>query len=87
MSASIETNLVETRVFPPPTGFVSQATIAGMDQYRALCAEAEQDYEGFWARRAREQVLWHKPFSRTLDASNAPFFKWFDDGELNVSYN
>jgi len=87
MSSSIETNLVETRVFPPPTGFVSQATIAGMDQYRALCAEAEQDYEGFWARRAREQVLWHKPFSRTLDASNAPFFKWFDDGELNVSYN
>ena len=87
MSASIETNLVETRVFPAPAAFSSQATIAGMDQYRALCAEAEQDYEGFWARRAREQVLWHKPFSRTLDASEAPFFRWFDDGELNVSYN
>jgi acetyl-CoA synthetase len=87
MSASIETHLVETRIFPPPEAFVRQATIAGMAQYQALCAEADQDYEGFWARRAREQVLWHKPFTRTLDAREAPFFKWFDDGELNVSYN
>jgi acetyl-CoA synthetase len=77
----------ETRVFPPPEAFARQATIAGMDQYLALCAEAEGDYEGFWARRAREQVLWHKPFTRTLDASRAPFYRWFDDGELNVSYN
>ena len=87
MSASIETNLIETRIFQPPQDFMRQATIAGMAQYRALCDEAEQDYEGFWARRAREQVLWHKPFTRTLDAGNAPFFKWFDDGELNVSFN
>ena len=87
MSGSIETSLVETRVFAPPESFARQATIAGMDQYRALCAEAESDYEGFWARRAREQVLWHTPFTRTLDASNAPFYKWFDDGRLNVSYN
>ncbi|MFZ9408205.1 MAG: acetate--CoA ligase, partial [Burkholderiaceae bacterium] len=87
MSASIETSLVETRIFQPPEAFAKQATISGMAQYQALCAEAEQDYEGFWARRAREQVLWHKPFSRTLDASNAPFYRWFDDGELNVSYN
>jgi len=87
MSASIETSLVETRIFQPPEAFMQQATIAGMAQYQALCAEAEQDYEGFWARRAREQVLWHKPFSQTLDASNAPFYRWFDDGELNVSYN
>jgi acetyl-CoA synthetase len=87
MSGSIETSLVETRVFAPPESFARQATIAGMDQYRALCAEAESDYEGFWARRAREQVLWHTPFTRTLDASKAPFYKWFDDGRLNVSYN
>jgi acetyl-CoA synthetase len=77
----------ETRVFPPPESFVRQATIAGMDQYRALCAEAEADHAGFWARLAREHVVWHKPFTKALDASGAPFFKWFDDGELNVSYN
>jgi acetyl-CoA synthetase len=58
-----------------------------MAQYQALCAEAERDHAGFWARLAREQIQWHKPFTRTLDDSDAPFFKWFEDGELNVSYN
>ena len=53
----------------------------------ALCAEAERDFEGFWARHAREELLWHKPFTQTLDESKAPFFKWFHDGELNASYN
>ncbi len=87
MSGEIESVMNETRVFPPPESFVRQATIAGMDQYRALCAEAEADHAGFWARLAREHVVWHKPFTKALDASGAPFFKWFDDGELNVSYN
>jgi acetyl-CoA synthetase len=87
MSAQIESVLQEGRLFPPPEGFVSKAAIAGMDQYQALCAEAEKDHAGFWARLAREHLVWHKPFSRALDDSNAPFFKWFDDGELNVSWN
>ncbi|TXL62452.1 acetate--CoA ligase [Zeimonas arvi] len=87
MSAQIESVLQEGRLFPPPKGFVSKAAIAGMDQYQALCAEAEKDHAGFWARLAREHLVWHKPFSRALDDSNAPFFKWFDDGELNVSWN
>ncbi len=87
MSANIESVLQETRVFPPSAEFVKQANISGMDAYRKLCAEAERDFEGFWARLAREEVLWHKPFTRTLDESKAPFFRWFHDGELNASYN
>ena len=67
--------------------FVKQANISGMDAYRKLCAEAEKDFEGFWARLARENLLWRKPFTKTLDESKAPFFRWFDDGELNASYN
>ena len=85
--AGIESVLQETRVFDPPASFVKQANIAGMDAYRALCAEAEQDYEGFWARLAHEHLVWHKPFTKVLDESNAPFYKWFEDGELNASYN
>ncbi len=46
-----------------------------------------RDFEGFWGRLAKEHVLWHKPFTKVLDESNAPFFKWFHDGELNASYN
>ena len=85
--AGIESVLQELRVFDPPESFVKQANIAGMDAYRALCAEAEHDYEGFWARLAHEHLLWHKPFSKVLDESNAPFYKWFEDGEINASYN
>ena len=58
-----------------------------MDAYWALCKEAEEDYEGFWGKLARENVLWHKPFTKVLDETNPPFYKWFEDGELNVSYN
>jgi acetyl-CoA synthetase len=87
MAATIESVLQENRVFPPAPEFVKQANISGMAVYEAMCKEAERDFEGFWARLAREYLLWHKPFSRTLDESNAPFFKWFPDGELNASYN
>jgi len=87
MSAQIESVLQEGRLFPPPEAFRKQATISGMEQYEALCAQAQADHAGFWARMAREHLVWHKPFTQALDDSNAPFFKWFADGELNVSHN
>ncbi|NBW51327.1 MAG: acetate--CoA ligase [Betaproteobacteria bacterium] len=90
MSASnsaIESVLVENRVFPPSEATVKAARISGMEGYNALCAEAEKDFEGFWSRLAKANVVWNKPFTRTLDESNAPFYKWFDDGELNASAN
>jgi len=84
---TIESVLQESRQFPPSSAFVKQANVSGMDAYRALCAEAEKDLEGYWGRLAREHVLWRKPFTHVLDESNAPFFKWYHDGELNASYN
>ena len=86
-STAVESLLVENRVFPPSAAFVKAARISGMDGYNALCAEAKQDFEGFWARLARENVVWSKPFTKTLDESNVPFYKWFEDGELNASAN
>ena len=85
--STIESVLHETRVFEPSPEFVKQANISGMAAYKALCDEAERDYEGFWARLARENLLWKKPFTKVLDQSQPPFFKWFQDGEMNVSYN
>ncbi|MDB5903805.1 MAG: acetate--CoA ligase [Betaproteobacteria bacterium] len=87
MSSSIESVLQENRVFAPAPEFVRQANIPGMDAYRKLCDEAGRDFEGFWGRLAREELLWHKPFTRVLNDSQAPFYKWFEDGELNASYN
>jgi len=77
----------ESRIFNPPTDFVKNAAISGMDAYNKLCAEAEKDYEGFWARLAKEHVYWKQPFTKTLDESTAPFYKWFEDGTTNASYN
>ncbi len=87
MSAQIDSILQEQRLFQPPESFVRQATISGMKQYEALCAEAERDHAGFWARLAREHLRWQEPFTKALDESKAPFYGWFVDGKLNVSYN
>ncbi len=84
---AIESVLHENRVFEPHPEFVKSANVSGMQAYQTLCAEAEADYEGFWARLARELLVWHKPFTKTLNETNAPFYKWYEDGELNVSVN
>ena len=84
---SIQSTLVENRVFPPSDATMKAARISGMEGYNALCAEAANDFEGFWARLARENLSWKKPFTQVLDESDAPFYKWFADGELNASYN
>lgn len=86
-TSAIESVLVENRVFEPSKEVVDAARVSGMAGYHALCAEAEKDFNGFWARLARENLVWNKAFTQTLDESNAPFYKWFDDGELNASAN
>ena len=85
--SSIESVLSESRVFPPAEAFKKNARVSGLAAYQALCQQAEQDYTGFWGNLARTEIAWHKPFSNSLDESNAPFYRWFYDGELNASYN
>ncbi|WP_347249823.1 acetate--CoA ligase [Zoogloea sp.] len=75
------------KFYYPSEEVVKNAAVSGMDAYRALCAEAEKDYEGYWGTRAKELLDWQTPFTKVLDESDAPFFKWFADGKLNVSYN
>jgi acetyl-CoA synthetase len=77
----------ETRVFQPSADWQRSAAIGGMDAYKALCKEAETDFEGFWARLAKENLQFAKAYNQVLDESNPPFYKWFTGGELNVSAN
>ena len=77
----------ENAIYNPPADFASRAKVSGMDAYQALCKKADQDYEGYWAEHARRLLSWKKPFTKVLNESNAPFFKWFEDGTLNASYN
>jgi acetyl-CoA synthetase len=84
--SNIQSVMNEERVFAPSPAFAAQANVtkAGAE---AMHAKAARDYEGFWADLARDTLAWKKPFTKVLDESGAPFYKWFDDGELNVSYN
>ncbi len=80
-------NEQQVRVYHPSEDIVKNAAVSGMEGYQALCKEAEDDYEGYWGSRARDLLEWQTPFTTVLDESEAPFFKWFSDGKLNVSYN
>ena len=63
--------------------------VAGLAQsdYLAQRNAALQDPVGFWRDRATELLDWFEPFSQTLDASEAPFYKWFADGRTNICLN
>jgi acetyl-CoA synthetase len=86
MSTNIESILTETRVFEPSETIKAQATITEA-KLAEMYAKAEQDHVGFWADLAKEKLSWHKPFTQALDDSKAPLYRWFSDGEMNVSYN
>ncbi len=82
MSETIGVFENENRVFPPPEHFVGQANTGD----RSMYAEADADYEAFWARQARELLTWSKDFDTTLEW-DLPFAKWFVGGELNITAN
>jgi acetyl-CoA synthetase len=78
----IENLLHENRLFPPSADFVAHAN-TGQAEFDA----ADDDFVGYWMEQALSRVSWFKEPTEALDDSNAPFFKWFADGELNISYN
>jgi acetyl-CoA synthetase len=80
---TLEALLEEGRTFPPAPGFVAQSLVTDAD---AMRAEADADFEAFWAGQARALVDWDREFTTTCEWE-LPFAKWFTDGRLNVSYN
>jgi acetyl-CoA synthetase len=84
---AIESAMTENRVFTPPKNISDNAYIKNIDEYNNLCEKSNTNYEEFWADLARDLIDWKKPFNTTLNSENPPFFKWFEDGTLNASYN
>ena len=82
----IESILNESRSFPPSKEFSGQANIneAKAEEMKKLAAD---DHIKYWAKLANEELHWSRPFSNTLDDSKAPNYEWFNDGEINASYN
>jgi acetyl-CoA synthetase len=82
MSKAIENLLSENRSFPPPSEFTAQA-----NAQPGIHEEAASDPEAYWMKQALSRITWFKEPTEGLDDSNPPFYKWFSDGELNLSYN
>ncbi len=82
---SIESHLVENRVFPPPSEFAARARIGSMEEYRRLYDESIADPDAFWAREAAE-LSWRAPWHTVLEW-NCPDAKWFTGGKLNIAEN
>ena len=82
MSEKIENLLGENRTFDPPLSIVENANAT-----KEWFDLAEEDRLAYWQKQALERITWYKEPTEILDDSNAPFYQWFKDGELNLSYN
>ncbi len=76
----------ESRIFKPSAEFKNQANLGSFADYRRLYAESVNAPEKFWAKQAKEHLVWRKPFKKVLQWK-APHAKWFVGGKLNVSEN
>ncbi|HEY3863085.1 MAG TPA: acetate--CoA ligase [Verrucomicrobiae bacterium] len=85
-SVNITSVLQENRVFPPPKGFAKKARVKSMAEYKKLYNESVRQPKKFWARQAKEELVWFKPWKSVLEWK-LPYAKWFAGGRLNVSYN
>src|SRR5580692_4110280 len=82
----IQSVLQEDRVFSPTAQFRKHADIKA-GELQGMYAKAAHDYVGFWADLAVSEIDWHRPFTQPLDDTQAPNYRWFTDGQLNVSHN
>jgi acetyl-CoA synthetase len=85
MTEAITSILEETRSFDPPQGHA--AHIPSMAEYEKLQHQFSHDLDGTWKELALQHLTWRKPFGRVLNREHAPFFRWFEDGKLNLSEN
>ena len=78
---TLENLLQEDRIFPPPAEFAARANVG------AAVYEESEDWKGWWLEQARNRITWYREPTETVDESNPPFYRWFADGQLNLSYN
>jgi acetyl-CoA synthetase len=78
--------LHENRVFPPSKAFAKTAWVKSMAEYKKLYHESISQPDKFWARQAKEELVWFKPWKSVLQWK-LPNAKWFLGGRLNVSFN
>jgi len=90
-SSGIDSLMSETRTFPPLPEFAKKAHIKSVEQYNEMYEESINDPDKFWLKEA-EILDWFKKPTKAREykwdtAGRTIDIKWFEDGELNVSYN
>ena len=85
-TANITSVLQEARVFKPSKEFSKQAHVKSLAEYRKLYRQSIRSPEKFWAKQAKSELIWFKPWKTVLQWKE-PFAKWFIGGQLNVSVN
>ncbi len=83
---SINNILEEKRIFPPSKKFAEESNISSQELL-SLKKQASNDPNEFWKSFAKSELDWFEPFQTVLDSDNPPFFKWFKEGKLNITYN
>ncbi|MCQ9204287.1 MAG: acetate--CoA ligase [Prochlorococcus marinus CUG1436] len=84
---SINNILEEKRIFPPSKKFAENSNISTQEELLSLKKQASDNPIQFWKSFAKSELDWFEPFQTVLDNENAPFFKWFKEGKLNITYN
>ena len=84
---TIESIHTEDRIFYPSKQSSKNSRVMSLAQYQQLCESYKSDYEGTWGKLAKDLLIWDEPFTKILDDSTPPFYRWFDDGKLNASFN
>jgi len=84
MTDGIDVAANRSEVYEPSAEVVANATIP---DYLTVREAALADPVAFWDARAKELIDWYEPYTQVLDKSNAPFFKWFTGGKINIIHN
>ncbi|GBD98926.1 acetyl-coenzyme A synthetase [bacterium BMS3Abin07] len=85
---SIQVLMEEKRKFPPPAETSRRAHIGSIEEYAKIYKRSIDDPEGFWAEMAEKNLTWYKKWNKVLEYNfEKPEIKWFQGGQLNVSYN
>tara|TARA_B100001079_G_scaffold12284_1_gene9928 strand:- start:222 stop:2204 length:1983 start_codon:yes stop_codon:yes gene_type:complete len=84
---SINNILEENRSFPPSKEFSNSAIIKNKKDLFDLREKARKNPIEFWDSYAKTEIDWFRPYETVLDGNKAPFFKWFPEGQLNITYN
>ena len=84
---SINNILEENRSFPPSKEFSNSAIIKNKKDLFDLREKARKNPIEFWDSYAKTEIDWFRPYETVLDGNKAPFFKWFPEGQLNITHN